>query len=115
MAFNNIEKTRYAQVVDAYIQSRRPPPHLRDQLDLSFCIQDQSIVIFELRAVFHQPGLKIESPVAKTTYVRTQNHWKLFWMRQDLKWHGYEPHLFSDTLEQALAVVGADQHACFWG
>ncbi|MGH8716972.1 MAG: DUF3024 domain-containing protein [Burkholderiales bacterium] len=30
-------------------------------------------------------------PVAKATYVKAQDVWKVFWQRADLKWHRYDP------------------------
>lgn len=35
----------------------------------------------------------MESPVAKATYVKTQNIWKVYWMRADLRWHAYASQL----------------------
>lgn len=53
--------------------------------------------------------------VAKATYVRTQECWKVFWLRADLKWHSYSPMPVVDSIEKFLALVEADNHACFFG
>jgi hypothetical protein len=53
--------------------------------------------------------------VAKTTYVRTDDRWKVFWMRRDLRWHGYEPAREVDSLDAVLRVVERDDQGCFWG
>ena len=81
MAFTNEEHAQYRKIVNAYVEKRRPPVHLRDQVDLSFRIQNQSIEIFELRPGFNDPQRMIEIPVAKTTWVRTQKVWHIFWQR----------------------------------
>jgi hypothetical protein len=47
--------------------------------------------------------------------VRTKNLWRIFWMRRDLKWHGYEPHPEARNLEAFLTVVGRDEYCCFFG
>ncbi len=54
-------------------------------------------------------------PIAKATYVRTQDVWKVFWKRGDLKWHGYEPAPAVPSIEQFLAIVDADPYGCFFG
>jgi hypothetical protein len=50
-----------------------------------------------------------------TRVVRTRNHWKIYWKRQDLKWHGYEPQLEVRTLDDFLRVVDTDEYGCFFG
>ena len=62
-----------------------------------------------------EPRYRMEHPVAKATFARSQALWKIFWMRADLKWHGYEPLPAVGSIEKFLAVVEKDEHACFWG
>lgn len=57
----------------------------------------------------------MHTPVAKITYVRTQEVWKIYWMRQDLKRHGCEPLPEVLTIEEFLAEVDADPYNCSWG
>ncbi|WP_443740024.1 DUF3024 domain-containing protein, partial [Treponema sp.] len=54
-------------------------------------------------------------PVAKTTYMKTENRWKILWQRRDLKWHAYEPDMFVDDFEGFLKVVDEDACCAFWG
>jgi hypothetical protein len=116
MAFSQLETARIKRLVGAFIVGRRPAPHIRPKLDLGFRVAGQSVVIFEIRPVWRgKPGLKQEGPVAKATYVRTNDRWRIFWMRADLKWHRYEPASEVKTVEDFLAVVDKDTHACFWG
>jgi hypothetical protein len=61
------------------------------------------------------PSKKSESPVAKATFVRTQNLWKVFWMRRDLKWHGYDPNPEVSSIEAFLAVIDRDEICAFFG
>ncbi|WP_443083643.1 DUF3024 domain-containing protein [Vibrio sp. HA2012] len=56
-----------------------------------------------------------ENPIAKATYVRTKNNWKIYWMRADLKWHSYEPDSTVKTLEQFIGVIDTDEFGYFWG
>jgi len=87
MAFNEIEKKRCEKAVSAFMEKRRPPAHIRDQLDLGYRLKGQSVEIFEIRPDWRDHAKKMEEPVAKATYVRSQNVWKIFWQRADLKWH----------------------------
>ena len=50
------------------LSARRPPPHIRAQLDLAFRISGQSIEIFEIRPDWRDKGKTLEEPVAKATY-----------------------------------------------
>ena len=57
----------------------------------------------------------MELPVAKATFVKTQNCWKVYWQRADLKWYAYEPVPKVKQLREFLKLVSDDQHACFFG
>ena len=115
MALSDIERKRIEVTVGAFVQRHRPPPHIRPELDIGFRIKDQSVEIFEVRPRWREPGVTMEHPVAKATFVRSQALWRIFWLRADLKWHGYEPVLAVGTIEKFLATVEKDEYACFWG
>jgi len=115
MALNDIERKRIEKTVDAFVQKRRPAPRIRPQLDIGYRVRGQSVEIFEIRPRWQEPEVKMEHPVAKATFVRSQVLWKIFWMRADLKWHGYEPLPAVGTIEKFLAAVDKDEYACFWG
>ncbi|BCS94407.1 hypothetical protein DSLASN_00390 [Desulfoluna limicola] len=115
MALTEFEIKRIEKLVGQFIEKKRPAPHLRDQVDLAFRMDRQSVVIYEIRAKWDDPATKIESPIAKTTYTKTTKAWKLFWMRADSKWHGYKPFPTSPSLEEVLDVINEDTHCCFWG
>ncbi len=115
MAFSELEAKKYEWMVGAFIEMRRPPVHLRDKVDIGYRISGQSIEIFEIRPVWNDPGEKMEPPIAKATYVKSRDLWKVFWMRADMKWHGYDTGAVVRTLEEFLEVVAEDSHGCFWG
>ena len=115
MAFSESELRKYEKVVHAFIEKKRPPVHIRDKVDLGYRIKGQSVEIFEVRSVWNKPGEKIEIPIAKTTYVRTQKLWRVYWQRADLKWHGYDPVPEVRSLEKFLDLVDRDEYACFFG
>jgi hypothetical protein len=115
MALNDLERERVKRSVAQFIEKRRPPPHIRPQLDLGFRISGQTVEIFEIRPRWKKPTEKMEQPVAKATYVRTNGTWKVFWMRADLKWHRYDPTPQVGSIEQFLAAVDEDKYSCFFG
>lgn len=115
MAFSDFERKRCEKVVSEFIERNRPPAHIRNEVDLGFRVKGQSVEVFEIRPFWQDPEHKIEEPVAKATYVRTQNVWKVYWQRADLKWHRYDPDPEVRSIEEFLEVVEKDEYACFLG
>ena len=115
MALTEFERKRIDRLAAAFVEKRRPPKHIRDQLDLGYRISRQSLELFEIRPAWNSLIEQLEEPVAKATYVRKSNTWKIYWQRQDLRWHRYDPDPEVDSLEDFLAIVDADEYACFWG
>ena len=115
MTFSEFEQKRCEKAVAQFIERRRPPPHIRDKLDLGFRLQGQSVEIFEVRPSWDNKDIVLEHPVAKATYNKTKRHWKVFWMRADLKWHGYQPNPAVQSIEDFLALVQEDRFGCFFG
>ncbi len=115
MAFSDLERRRHERDLSRFVDARRPPPHIRPELDFGYRIAGQSIELFEIRPDWQDHTVILESSFAKATWVATRKRWRIYWKRQDLKWHGYEPHPEAATLEEVLAVVGRDEYACFFG
>jgi hypothetical protein len=115
MALSEFETKKIEKEVAAFVEKRRPPPHIRPELDLGFRVKNQSVEIFEIRPLWDNPEERIEEPVAKATYVKTQRVWKVYWQRADLKWHRYDPDPEVDTLSEFLGLVDRDEYACFFG
>lgn len=112
MAFSEIELDDINKKIGAYVSRIRPKPEIRSKLDIAYKIYDQSVEIYEIREAMN--GGKLESPIAKTTYVRKDNAWKVFWMRQDLKWHGYDTKSVK-SISKFIELVEKDEFCCFWG
>jgi Protein of unknown function (DUF3024) len=114
-ALSELEVKRCEKALAGFLVRRRPPTHIRPQLDIAYRISGQSVEIFEVRPHWIHKDQKHESPVAKATYVRTRKHWRVFWMRRDLKWHRYEPHPVAKNIEEFLEIVHRDELCCFFG
>jgi len=115
MAFNDLDKKRIERAMESFLAKRRPPPHIRPELDIGYRLLEQSVEIQEIRPEWNDKSIIHEYPIAKATYISTQNVWKVFWKRADLKWHGYKPDSTVTTIEDFLKVVDADEYGCFWG
>jgi len=115
MAFHDLERKRIENTVGAFMEKLRPPPHIRPKLDFGYRVAGQSIELFEIRPQWDKPEIKHEQAFAKATFVQTQNKWKIFWQRADLKWHRYEPVPDVSTIEEFLTIVKKDECACFFG
>ncbi|MCU0845985.1 MAG: hypothetical protein MUC76_13795, partial [Spirochaetes bacterium] len=64
MAFTELEIKRHEKITSDFIEKRRPPVAVRDQVDLSYRMSNNSIEIFEIRPLWNKPDRKIEEPVA---------------------------------------------------
>lgn len=116
MTLSEIELARVKKALDAFMQMRRPPPHIRPQLDLGYRISGHSVEILEIRPAWDGRSHEHhESAVAKATFVRSRNLWRVFWQRRDLKWHSYQPASEVKSIDEFLSLVAEDRHACFFG
>ena len=116
MALSELEQKRVEHLMKKFIEKHRPPPHIRAELDIGFRLAGQSVEIFEVRPKWDGPSVNMEHPVAKATFLKTREPWKMYWMRQDLKWHGYDPEVnTSKNLEPLVKVVAEDKWGAFFG
>ena len=103
------------EAMEGFLQRKRPPLHIRPQLDIDYTIENQSITIFEVRPKWRQPEVIEHLPVAKATYVKTAKHWKVFWMRASGNWEAYPPQRTVKSVIAFAKLVEEDKHHCFWG
>jgi hypothetical protein len=115
MALSEFESRRVEKLASEYVDAQRPPRHIRAELDIGFRILGQSLELFEIRPRWDNPKEIFEHSFAKTTFVKKTRSWKIYWMRQDLKWHRYDPVPEVASLEEFLATVSEDALACFCG
>ena len=115
MAISEFEIKRCERELEKFLSIHRPPAHIRNELDISYRLTDQSIEIFEITPSWKDPAIKMETLVAKTTYVKSQKIWKIYWHKSDMKWHSYEPEPVVKSLEDFLRLVCEDEHCCFFG
>ena len=115
MTIDTLQTLEIIEVMENFIFNIRPPEHIRNQLDIGYKIEDQSIFIFEIRPQWNKPEIILEHSFAKTTFVKSKNCWKVFWKRADLKWHSYTPKPTVKNLLVFTELVREDKHHCFFG
>jgi hypothetical protein len=115
MAFTDRERAANHAALKWFLAQRQPPAHIRDQLDIGYAIVGQTVDLHEIRPDWREPQITRHRAFARMRYVRTQDVWRLYWMRATLKWHLYEPAAEHAHLQDALAAVHADAYGCFFG
>lgn len=115
MPLTDFETARIEAAMEPFMAKRRPPPEIRPRLDLAFRIEKQSVIIYSIRPLWNDPSRTIVEVIAKATFVRSDDLWRVYWHRADLKWHVYIPCRYVRGIEDFLALVDADEYNCFWG
>jgi hypothetical protein len=49
MALSEFETKKCEKAIEAFMNRRRPPEHIRDKLDLGYRIKRRSVELFEIR------------------------------------------------------------------
>lgn len=112
MALSEFELFKIEKAWQAF--AAKYPSFIPDQ-GMQYRLEGHAMFVFERRPALRDPSTLIESPIAKITWVGTQKHWRLSWMRATLKWSTYEPNPTHRAIESALAEVAADPYGCFFG
>jgi hypothetical protein len=103
------------EIMENYVERIRPPEHIRPKLDITYAIENQSVILLELRPSFKNPAMIMKSDYAKATFVKSLNKWKVYWMRGNLKWSLYDPKPTVRNLEAFTRLVEEDKYHCFKG
>ncbi|MFT7673445.1 MAG: hypothetical protein ACI845_001856 [Gammaproteobacteria bacterium] len=115
MAISEFEVKRCERELEKFLVAKRPPAHVRNQLDFGYRIENQSVELIEIRPDWREPEKKMEQPFAKAMYVKNEKLWKIYRQGQDLKWHSYQPAPSVQYFEEFLTIVSEDANACFFG
>lgn len=115
MAIDIMKTVDIIELMENYLEKTRPPENMRHQIDIGYQIENQSVILFEARPFWNNPAQIMQEPYAKATYVKSKNAWKIYWMRSDSNWYGYEPHPEVSSLGEFLAIVDKDEYCCFKG
>ena len=113
-----LSREKYKQVkwvTKHFVEQKRPPENIRDEVDVSYRIEDQSVIIFEIRPLREDRRIKLECNIAKATYVKSRDIWKIYWQKRDQKWHTYGPEPEVSNINEFFEIVDKDECGCFWG
>src|SRR5688572_14812191 len=91
MAIDNLQVLDIIEEMEGFLERKRPPENMRHQVDLGYKIEDQSIIVHEIRPLWEDSAKIIYPELAKATFVKTEDHWRIFWMREKKEWAPYDP------------------------
>jgi hypothetical protein len=114
MSFNDIERQRIKNEVGG-LCSKRSPARIKDQLRYEYEIVKQSVIIYEVRPMWNNPGKFTKLTMAKLTYIISRKIWKLYWQRANGKWLRYEPRKPTTNLSDLVQEIDDDYYGCFFG
>ena len=114
MAFGEIELKLIENTVGEMCQ-RRSPAQLRDKVRTVYLITKYSVEVYEQKTIWNNREEWTNTGIAKFLYTKTTKKWKLYWVRQDGKWHLYETLSESTTIETLVEEVDKDLYSTFWG
>ncbi len=101
--------------MESFLKKRRPPEHIRPELDFGYAIEGQSVELLEIRPYWRDKTQILKMPFAKATYVKSSGSWKIYWKRASGKWESYTPKPVVKDIEEFTGVVDEDAHYCFFG
>ena len=84
-------------------------------MDIGYRIDNQSIILFEIRPSWQDKTQRLTEDFAKTTFDKKNNIWKIYWLRSSLKWDLYDPVPTVKKLVDFLKIVEDDDLHCFKG
>jgi hypothetical protein len=72
MAIDPLLTTEIIEKLENFLERIRPPVEIRNELDMSYRIENQSLFLFEIRPRFDLPTAFIKSDFAKATYIKAK-------------------------------------------
>lgn len=115
MADNHGTINLLAVQIQKFVDSMRPPEEMREQLDVGFTFEDNTLELFEIRPHPSKPDEIMHLPFAKARLIKSRGIWRLFWKRASGKWESYEPVPEVKDLNALFDVIRKDQYGCFFG
>ena len=102
-------------IIKKLIETIRPPIEARDQVDIDYKFENNTLEIFEIRPRWDNKEEKVQTPIVKTKLIKSRGIWKNYWMRASGKWESYEPNPEVDDLSNFFEILKEDKYGCFWG
>ena len=116
MSFTPLETVSIIECLENFVEMLRPKDeNIKKKLDYGYKVEGYTVFITEIRPQWDNPEIINEHAFAKATFVKSREHWKIFWMRANLKWYAYDPVPIVKKIDDFVNVVGEDAHHCFFG
>ena len=93
----------------------RPPEQIRQDVDLSYTFEKNTLIINEVRPRWDDPSEITTTPCLKARFIISKNIWNIYWMRSDLKWHSYNPNPEVKSIIDVFKILKDDDYGCFFG
>ncbi len=114
MALPELTKKRVEILLTDFCE-KRVPPHVRNQVKLTFEFRGNSATLFEARPVWNDPTRWTHTPVAQFRLDPGSLEWSLYCCDRNSKWHLYQGANPTSALETLLSEVDRDPTRIFWG
>ena len=72
MAIEPLQTLEVIEALENFCARIRPPAHILPLLDIGYKVENQSVIVFEIRPRPNKSNEKMESLVAKTTFVKAK-------------------------------------------
>jgi len=112
---NMLDSEKIKEQLERYIETVRPKPSIRHQIDLGYELDGRNVYLVEIRPVWDNPDIILRMQYAKATYVVKYDHWKVYWSNSSNKWLQFKIKPTVKTLKQFLKLVDDDDYAVFKG
>jgi len=114
VAFDELEPKRIERTV-CELCRKCSPPEQAGELRTVYEVEGHSVTMYEERPPWDGVGEWTRRGIARLRFSRSRSEWQLYWMRQDLRWHLYDPDEMLADLGSLVAVVEADKYGAFFG
>lgn len=101
--------------IKTFVEAMRPPVEYRDELDIGYQFEKNSLEIFEIRPQWNNRKNILHLPFAKARYIKNKEIWKLYWMRGNGKWESYQPNPEVTSIDEVFQIIDEDEYHCFKG
>jgi len=98
----------------SYIE-QKIPPHIRNNVRLSYRFRGNTITLFEHRPAFRTPSEWTDIAIAKFRYDPRGNNWTLYCADRNSRWHKYYDLEPTEEFDLLLQEVDKDPTGIFWG
>lgn len=115
MGFSETDLKKIDKEMKSFINRHMTPAEIDNDVDIKYVIEKDSLTIYEVSPAWDNPSETIEVPIAKATYVKDSDTWKIFRLKDDDKWHKYDQAPEVKKFSEFLDIVEEDKQGYFWG